>query len=133
MPLMIPRSPVLITSTMIACLTAATPVAAQQAVVSLAPSSSTVPMTGRLFVIFARSADREPRFLAGSYGGSVPFYGIDVSAWKPGTTATVGAKVLGFPFDDLGHMPAGDYYVQALLNVYTDRKSTRLNSSHPSI
>ena len=70
-------------------------------------------------VIFARSADREPRFLAGSYGGSVPFYGIDVSAWKPGATATVGPTVLGFPFDDLGHMPAGDYYVQALLNVYT--------------
>jgi hypothetical protein len=76
-------------------------------------------MSGRLFVIFARSADREPRFLAGSYGGSVPFYGVDVSAWRPGTTATVGATVLGFPFDDLGHMPAGDYYAQALLNVYT--------------
>ena len=44
---------------------------------------------------------------------------MDVDAWKPGTTTTVGAKVLGFPFDDLAHMPAGDYYAQALLNVYT--------------
>ena len=113
------RSPLLRASTLIACLAAATPAAAQQAIVNLAPSASTVPMTGRLFVIFARAGDREPRFLAGSYGGSVPFYGVDVSAWKPGTTATVGANVLGFPFDDLGHMPAGDYYVQALLNVYT--------------
>lgn len=114
-----PRSPFLLASTLIACLAGATPAAAQQAIVSLAPSTSSVPMTGRLFVIFARSSDREPRFLAGSYGGSVAFYGMDVSAWKPGTTATVGAHVLGFPFDDLGHMPAGDYYVQALLNVYT--------------
>jgi hypothetical protein len=116
---MMPRSPLVLAATLIACLAAATPAAAQQAIVSLTPSASTVPMTGRLFVIFARAGDREPRFLAGSYGGSVPFYGVDVSAWSPGTTATVGANVLGFPFDDLGHMPAGDYYVQALLNVYT--------------
>ena len=92
---------------------------AQQAVVTLAASAANTPMTGRLFVIFARANDREPRFLAGSYGGSVPFYGVDVSAWKPGATETVGAKVLGFPFEDMAHMPAGDYYVQALLNVYT--------------
>ena len=31
----------------------------------------------------------------------------------------VGTKVLGFPFQDLSQIPAGDYYVQALLNVYT--------------
>lgn len=98
----------------------AAPAAAQQAVVTLAWSASTRPMAGRLFVIFARAGDREPRFLAGSYMGSVPFYGIDVSAWKPGMTVTVGATVLGFPFDDLARMPAGDYYVQALLNVYTE-------------
>ena len=113
------RSSYALASTLIACLASATPAVAQQAVVSLAPSAAAGPITGRLFVIFARAGDREPRFLAGSYGGSVPFYGVDVSAWKPGTTATVGAKVLGFPFDDLEHMPAGDYYVQALLNVYT--------------
>jgi hypothetical protein len=114
-----PRPTLLLTLTFIACLAGASPAPAQQAIVSLAPAVAAAPMTGRLFVIFARSADREPRFLAGSYGGSVPFYGIDVSGWKPGTTATVGSTVLGFPFDDLGHMPAGDYYVQALLNVYT--------------
>ena len=113
------RSQFFLASTLIACVAGAPPAAAQQAIVSLAPAASSAPITGRLFVIFARSADREPRFLAGSYGGSVPFYGMDVSAWKPGTTATVGANVLGFPFDDLQHMPAGDYYVQALLNVYT--------------
>src|SRR5206468_2505584 len=113
------RSPLLLASTLFACLAAASPTDAQQAVVSLAPSASTTPMTGRLFVIFARAADREPRFLAGSYGGSVPFYGADVSEWKPGNTATVGASVLGFPFENMEHMPAGDYYVQALLNVYT--------------
>src|SRR5690242_10396121 len=116
---MMSRSPLLLASTVVAFLAGLSPAAAQQAIVSLAPSASSAPMTGRLFVIFARSDNREPRFLAGSYGGSVPFYGMDVSAWRPGLTETVGPHVLGFPFEDLAHMPAGDYYVQALLNVYT--------------
>ena len=63
---------------------AALPVAAQQATVTLDPSVATGPTTGRLFVIFGRTDAREPRFQAGSYGGSVPFYGMDVDAWKPG-------------------------------------------------
>jgi hypothetical protein len=96
-------------------LTLAAGAAAQQALVTLAPSAAAEPMTGRLFVIFARTADREPRFLAGNYTGSVPFYGMDVTAWKPGATTRVGASVQGFPFDHLTQMPAGDYYVQALL------------------
>ncbi len=92
---------------------------AQQATVTLDASVATGPTTGRLFVIFGRTDAREPRFQAGGYGGSVPFYGMDVDAWKPGAATTVGTKVLGFPFQDLSQIPAGDYYVQALLNVYT--------------
>jgi hypothetical protein len=98
---------------------AAAPAGAQQVTVTLDPSVATGPTSGRLFVIFGRTDAREPRFQAGSYGGSVPFYGMDVDAWRPGTPTTVDARVLGFPFEDLAHMPAGDYYAQALLNVYT--------------
>ncbi len=32
----------------------------------------------------------------------------------------IGATTLGFPARSLGDIPAGDYYVQALLNVYTE-------------
>ena len=103
----------------IVLLCAALPAAAQQAIVTLDPSVASGPTTGRLFVIFGRTDAREPRFQAGSYGGSVPFYGMDVDAWKPSAAMTVGTKVLGFPFQDLSQIPAGDYYVQALLNVYT--------------
>jgi hypothetical protein len=96
----------------------ALPAAAQQATVTLDPSVATGPTTGRLFVIFGRTDAREPRFQAGSYGGSVPFYGMDVDGWKPGAATTVGGTVLSFRFR-ISHVPAGDYYVQALLNVYT--------------
>ncbi len=98
---------------------AATNGGAQQVTVTLDPAVASTATTGRLFVIFGRTDAREPRFQAGGYGGSVPFYGTDVEAWKPGTSTVVGAHVIGFPFDDLAHMPAGDYYAQALLNVYT--------------
>ena len=97
----------------------AAPAAAQQVIVKVDPSVATGPTSGRLFVIFGRTNTREPRFQAGSYGGSVPFYGMDVDAVKPGATTIVGPHVLGFPFEDMAHMPAGDYYAQALLNVYT--------------
>lgn len=114
------RFPAVLAATLLAGAAYAAPAASQRVVVTLGSSAATSPMTGRLFVIFARTDEREPRLMAGSYGGSVPFYGMDVSAWKPGATATVGATVLGFPFADLAHMPAGDYYAQALLNVYTE-------------
>ena len=66
----------------------ALPADAQQATVTLDPSVASGPTTGRLFVIFGRNDAREPRFQAGSYGGSVPFYGMDVDAWKPGAATT---------------------------------------------
>ena len=63
---------------------------------------------------------RELRFQAGSYGGSVPFFGLDVNQMGPGDTAMIDGSTLGFPLASLSDLPAGDYYVQALLNVYTE-------------
>ena len=45
------------------------------------------PITGRIFVAISRNDRVEPRLQAGSYGSSVPFYGLDVNALKPGTAA----------------------------------------------
>ncbi|HEY9429450.1 MAG TPA: alpha/beta hydrolase-fold protein [Gemmatimonadaceae bacterium] len=93
---------------------------AQHARIVLDRSAASAPVTGRLFLFLARTNDREPRFQAGSYGGSVPFFGVDVSALAPGQAATVDASTLGFPLESLRDVPPGDYYAQALLNVYTE-------------
>ena len=77
------------------------------------------PRTGRLFVIFARTAAREPRLQAGSYGGTAPMFAADVSDWRAGQPAAITADTLGYPFASLRDLPAGEYTVQALLNVYT--------------
>src|SRR5258705_10209036 len=77
------------------------------------------PITGRVFVVISKNNRVEPRLQAGSYGGSVPFYGLDVNALKPGDNAVIDRSVPGYPVDSLNQLPAGEYYVQAVLNVYT--------------
>lgn len=97
----------------------AAPARAQRFAVRLDPSAATAPITGRVFVFLSKAADREPRLQGGSYGGSVPFFGLDVGDLRPGAAATIDASVLGYPYKKLSDVPAGDYYAQALLNVYT--------------
>ena len=77
------------------------------------------PRTGRLFVVFARNATREPRLVAGSYGGTAPLFGADVSDWRAGQPAVISADTLGYPYASLRDLPAGEYSVQAVLNVYS--------------
>lgn len=77
------------------------------------------PITGRVFVMISKTDRFEPRLQAGSYGGTVPFFGRDVNALKPGDDAVIDTSDLGFPVENLSQLPAGEYYVQALLNVYT--------------
>jgi hypothetical protein len=50
---------------------------------------------------------------------SVPFFGADVEALQAGIPATVDRRALGYPYRALDQLPAGDYYVQALVSVYT--------------
>lgn len=77
------------------------------------------PITGRVFLIVSKSNRTEPRLQAGSYQVSVPFYGADVDELKPGVPAVIDAATPGYQVESLKDLPAGEYYVQALLNVYT--------------
>jgi hypothetical protein len=77
------------------------------------------PITGRVFVVISRNGQSEPRNQAGGYGQSVPFFGMDVGALKAGQNAVVDASVLGYPLKSLNDIPAGDYFIQAVMNVYT--------------
>lgn len=87
--------------------------------VSFPSSVRSTPATGRVILVIARDSAPEPRFRAGSFGGTQPFYGLDVSQLAPGATAVVDSSTEGYPVN-LARFPAGDYYVQAVLNVYTE-------------
>jgi hypothetical protein len=76
-------------------------------------------ITGRVFIMVTKDETREPRLQAGSWRRSVPFFGLDVHDLKPGESVVIDEKILGYPLKSLEEIPAGDYYVQALMNVYT--------------
>ena len=77
-------------------------------------------LTGRVYVMITSDDRREPRLQSGGWNNSVPFFGKDVEKMKPGDSAVIDETVLGYPLKSLQEIPAGDYYVQALFNIYTE-------------
>ncbi|HET7275389.1 MAG TPA: alpha/beta hydrolase-fold protein [Longimicrobiaceae bacterium] len=78
------------------------------------------PITGRVYFIVTRDSASEPRNQTDVTG--VPFWGMDVRDLSAGEAVTIAANdpsVTGYPIGSLRDLPAGDYYVQAFLNVYT--------------
>lgn len=93
---------------------------AQEAIEGLTALGLQTPVTGRVFVIISRDGEREPRQQIGV--GGVPFWGRDVIGLNGGDTVSLAAgdsEVRGYPIEDIGDLPPGDYYVQAFLSVYT--------------
>ena len=87
--------------------------------VSFSAAAHAGPITGRVFVIVSKSDASEPRLQVGSWRGQTPFFGADVDLLKPGQAAVIDAGTLGYPAASLKEIPAGEYFVQALLNAYT--------------
>src|SRR5499426_2504423 len=90
--------------------------------VSFVPQIHDGPITGRAFVMITRSIDKEPepRLQIGRTG--VPFFGRDVEQLQPEKIAVIDETDLGTPIASLRDLPAGDYYVQGFVNVYSEFK-----------
>ena len=104
--------------------------------ISFPAAAHAQPITGRVYVMIARpgdgaapnaapgapstpgSGDREPRLQIGRTGS--PFFGRDVEKLAPGQAAIIDATDLGTPVASLRDIPAGDYLVQAMVNVYSE-------------
>ncbi len=103
-------------------LAAASPVPAQQGPVfdvSFPASAHQGPITGRVLLFLSTDSTPEPRFQGGALGSNGPVFAADVSQLAPNAAARLGGATHGFPFATLGDVPAGDYYAQAVMNVYT--------------
>jgi hypothetical protein len=109
-------------SFVVLALIAAAPAGAQgvRFEVRVAGSVRATLVTGRVYVFVSRTNEAEPRLGVHHESDCVPFFGVDVTALPAGTPATIDGAVLGYPVESLRDIPAGDYYVQALLNVYTE-------------
>ena len=87
--------------------------------ISLPTSASQTPVTGRLLLMISRKNDPEVRFQVG-WVTSPPVFGVNVNQWKPGQIVVVDTGAFGYPLASLNDLPPGEYYVQALLNIYTE-------------
>lgn len=77
------------------------------------------PITGRVYVAISRTSDsaRTPIRQTGETG--VPLFGANISALAPGQPAVIDAATFGAPVESLRDIPAGEYWVQPFVNVYT--------------
>lgn len=96
-------------------------------VVSFPASIHARPMDGRIIVVFAVSDAGEPRNQVTSGIDAPQVFGIDVEALAPGSTAAIDTAVFGYPVERLNAVPAGRYYVQAVLHTY---ETFRLATGH---
>ena len=86
--------------------------------ISFPASARSEPITGRVYVMISRTNETEPRLQISQTGGT-PFFGRDVFGLAPGEAAILDETDLGSPVPSLRQIPAGEYFVQAFVNVYS--------------
>jgi hypothetical protein len=88
--------------------------------ITVAAAVRAAPVTGRMYVFVSRGDDVEPRLQVRHESDCTPFFGVDVAALAAGASGVIDGTTLGYPLASLREIPAGDYYVQGLLNVYSE-------------
>ena len=87
-------------------------------VISFSPDASSEALDGRLLVILSKDDASEPRFQVRPGVRAVQLFGMDINGVAPGQEVVIDASIFGYPIDSLKDLPAGDYFVQALLHKY---------------
>ena len=86
--------------------------------VSFPKERSAQPLDGRLLLLLSNDSSEEPRMQIDDTPRTQMVFGVTVDGLKPGQVATVDDTAFGYPIRSLKDVPAGDYYVQAVLNRY---------------
>ena len=87
--------------------------------VSFGPETRAEPIAGRLLLILSTDEGDEPRFqIRWDMTRTMQLFGTDVEALAPGQVAVLGDEAFGHPIRRLADVPAGEYFVQAVLHRY---------------
>ncbi len=89
--------------------------------VSFIPQVHDAPITGRAFVMVTRSIDKQCRSRGCRSAG--PACRSSAATWsssQPEKIVSIDGSDLGTPLDSINDIPAGDYYVQAVVVVYSE-------------
>ncbi|HEX7023695.1 MAG TPA: hypothetical protein VF187_02660 [Gemmatimonadales bacterium] len=79
---------------------------------------SGTPLDGRLLFLVSTDSTAEPRRQISDGPETQIVFGMDVEDWAPGTEAWMTDRAFGYPVRRLSGLPAGRYWVQAVLNRY---------------
>jgi hypothetical protein len=103
---------------LLATLLAATSPLAAQITVSFPASVSSKPLDGRMLLLLSTDPSKEPRMQIDDGPRSQLVFGSTVDSLAPGQPVTIDGAAAGYPIVSLDKVPPGDYYVQAVLNIY---------------
>jgi len=102
--------------------------ASQRFEVSFPKEVSATPLDGHVLLLISNNNEKEPRFqISYETPDSQQVVGVDVDGLAPGVAAVIDATTLGYPAESLNDLPAGDYWVQGVLNIY---ETFRLGNGH---
>jgi hypothetical protein len=78
------------------------------------------PQDGRVILLLSRDFNREPRtHVSSGEPLDCPYlFGLNVDGLAPGASVVLDDRAFGWPARKLAALPAGDYFVQAVLNRY---------------
>jgi len=86
--------------------------------INISDSLKQIALNGRLLLLLSNDNKSEPRFQINDGLNTKMVFGVDVENWLPGTSQFIDIHAFGYPVERLKDVPAGDYYVQALLHKY---------------
>lgn len=86
--------------------------------VQLSDQAVTEALDGRVILIITPDGETEPRFQVKQSYDAPQIFGVNVDGLAPGESVEIAPGILGFPARDMKDIPAGDYYVQAVLHKY---------------
>src|SRR4029453_17288486 len=88
--------------------------------ISFPAARSAQPIDGRVLLFISDDGRTEPRTQSDQYRANTtrPTFGMDVDGLKPGQDVVIDETAFGWPVRSLKDIPAGEYWVQALINRY---------------
>jgi Putative esterase len=86
--------------------------------ISFGANLSAAALDGRMLLMLSTDDKDEPRRQISYTLSSQQVFGRDVDALAPGSPAIVDQSAVGYPLEKMEEIPAGDYCIQALLNIY---------------
>jgi enterochelin esterase-like enzyme len=85
--------------------------------IAFSREARTEPVTGMVYVAISRTHQRSPIEQTSPTG--VPLFSQFVEGLAPGASAAIGADDRGHPLQRIRDLPAGEYWMQPFVNVYT--------------